>query len=209
MDMEEQAFYGNYFELLQTVERTMLGEIRRLLADIPQEEENATAAEHLSARLKTARSCKEKLKRLGLPETPKAALEHLSDVVGVRVVTHFVGDVYAVLEQMQQSPSFEIVKIKDYIAAPKPNGYRSLHVILYMPFREVKGEGQEDLPRIQTEVQLRTIAMDCWASLEHQLRYKKHIQNAALIESELLRCAEEMASTDLSMQTIREMIRRG
>lgn len=94
------------------------------------------------------------------------------------------------------------MNVKDYIALPKPNGYRNLHVIVQLPF------GNSEIPFIRGEIQLRTIAMDCWASLEHQMRYKKNILDTALIQSELLRCAEEMASTDLTMQAIREMIQK-
>ena len=88
-------------------------------------------------------------------------------------------------------------------ADPDGEDYRSLHVLLNVPF------GVGGISDIDIEIQLRTIAMDCWASLEHQLKYKKNIKNTALIVEELKRCADEMASTDLSMQTIRDLIQRG
>ena len=103
----------------------------------------------------------------------------------------------------ENSTVWRVVTVKDYIANSKPNGYRSLHVILALPF------GVGGIEEIRTEIQLRTIAMDCWASLEHQLKYKKNIGNTELIVSELKRCADEMASTDLSMQTIRDLIHKG
>ena len=202
MKQEDMRFYGEYAVPLQNVLQKMLDEMTQELNRIPQEENGATPAEHLISRIKSADSMREKLKKRGLPETPEAAFNELSDTVGIRVVTHFVGDVYAVLDEMKRADCWKVVKIKDYIAAPKPNGYRSLHVIVQIPFES------ETVSSIRAEIQLRTIAMDCWASLEHRMRYKKDIQNTALIEAELLRCAEEMASTDLTMETIREMIRK-
>ena len=132
----------------------------------------------------------------------ETAFTRLSDLIGFRLVTHFVGDVYELVKSMKSDTRYRVVKEKDYIALPKPNGYRSYHVILECPFPEAP-DGV-----LRVEIQLRTIAMDCWASLEHEMRYKKGITNTALIEKELKRCAGEMASTDLSMQTLRDMIRQ-
>ncbi len=181
MKQEDLAFYGAFAPKLQEIHDLMLHEIQAILDSISTDSEKAPA-EHLKCRIKGAESLKEKLRKNGLPQTPAAGLQHLSDVVGARVVTK---------------------KVKDYIANAKPNGYRSLHVILTMPF------GVGGIETIDTEIQMRTIAMDCWASLEHQLKYKKNIRNTALIVDELKRCADEMASTDLSMQTIRDLIQRG
>ena len=173
----------------------------KLLDSISTDSETAVA-EHLKCRIKGAESMKEKLRRKNLPETPENGLKYLSDIVGARVVTHFVGDIYTVLELIEQDTCWKVQTVKDYIAEAKPNGYRSLHVILNVPFH-VGG-----FDSVNVEIQMRTIAMDCWASLEHQLKYKKTIRNTALIVDELKRCADEMASTDLTMQTIRDMIQR-
>lgn len=202
MKQEDLAFYGVYAPKLQEIHDMMLREIQAILDSISTDSEKAPA-EHLKCRIKGAESLKEKLRKNGLPQTPAAGLQNLSDLVGARVVTHFIGDIYTVLERLEQSDKWQIKKIKDYIANSKPNGYRSLHVILTMPF------GVGGIETIDTEIQMRTIAMDCWASLEHQLKYKKNIRNTALIVDELKRCADEMASTDLSMQTIRDLIQRG
>ncbi|MBQ1806445.1 MAG: GTP pyrophosphokinase family protein [Ruminococcus sp.] len=202
MKQEDLAFYGAFAPKLQEIHDLMLHEIQAILDSISTDSEKAPA-EHLKCRIKGAESLKEKLRKNGLPQTPAAGLQHLSDLVGARVVTHFIGDIYTVLERLEQSDKWQIKKVKDYIANAKPNGYRSLHVILTMPF------GVGGIETIDTEIQMRTIAMDCWASLEHQLKYKKNIRNTALIVDELKRCADEMASTDLSMQTIRDLIQRG
>ena len=202
MKDEDSIFYGPYAEGLERTKELMLHEIQRILDSISTDSETAPA-EHLKCRIKGSESLKEKLRRKGLEETPENGLRELSDLVGARVVTHFVGDIYTVLEKIEKSDKWKVCEIKDYIANAKPNGYRSLHVIIEVPF------GTGGVNSIRTEIQMRTIAMDCWASLEHQLKYKKHIRNTGLIVEELKRCADEMASTDLTMQTIRDMIRRG
>lgn len=202
MKQEDKQFYGVYATRLEEIRRLMIGEIQTILDGISTDSETAPA-EHLKCRIKGAESLCEKLRRSGLTETAACGLQQLSDIVGARVVTHFIGDIYTVLEQLKQSKQWKVLKIKDYIANAKPNGYRSLHVIITLPF------GVGGIETINAEIQLRTIAMDCWASLEHQLKYKKTIRNTALIVDELKRCADEMASTDLSMQTIRDLIQRG
>ncbi len=199
MNQEDLQFYGHYAPLLEQTETMLCQQLQWILARIPQEDA-ASPAEHIRSRIKSASSVQGKLKKRGLSPTAQQALTHLSDLIGVRAVTHFVGDVYTILDQMQRDPAWEILRVKDYIADPKKNGYRSLHIILCMPFPD------EQFQTIRAEIQLRTIAMDCWASLEHQMKYKKDIPDADLISAELLRCADEMASTDLTMQTIREMI---
>ena len=201
MKVEDRAFYGAYADELERVQELLISEIQKLLDSISTDSETAVA-EHLKCRIKGAESMKEKLRRKNLPETPENGLKYLSDIVGARVVAHFVGDIYTVLELIEQDTCWKVQTVKDYIAEAKPNGYRSLHVILNVPFH-VGG-----FDSVNVEIQMRTIAMDCWASLEHQLKYEKTIRNTALIVDELKRCPDEMASTDLTMQTIRDMIQR-
>ena len=202
MKPQDIAFYGEYAPKLEEIKDLLLQEITAMLDSISTDSETALA-EHIKCRVKDADSLKEKLRRTGLEETAACGLQSLSDIVGARVITHFVGDIYTVLELIERNDRWRVITVKDYIANMKPNGYRSLHVLLEVPF------GVGGIPEIVVEIQLRTIAMDCWASLEHQLKYKKDIKNTSLIVEELKRCADEMASTDLSMQTIRDLIRRG
>ena len=199
MTQQDEDFYGAFLPLLMEKERFMLSEVKNILDSISTDSETALA-EHVKSRIKSADSMREKLKMRGFADTVENSLTKLSDIIGLRIVLHFVGDVYTMLEKIRQSNKWEVVQVKDYIANAKPNGYRSLHIILSIPFES------EKVNRIEVEIQLRTIAMDCWASLEHQLKYKKNIANTQLIVSELKRCADEMASTDLTMQTIRELI---
>ena len=199
MKKQDLLFYGIYADRLEEIKTLLLKEIQAILDSISTDSETALA-EHIKCRIKGAESLKEKLRRKGLEEKPEIGLKELSDLVGARVITHFVGDIYTILDLIKANPNWQVKEIKDYIANMKPNGYRSLHVILTVPF------GIGDVDKIDVEIQLRTIAMDCWASLEHQLKYKKDIKNTDLIVGELKRCADEMASTDLSMQTIRDLI---
>lgn len=202
MNQENRAFYGVYADRLQELCDLMMKEVKSMLDSISTDSETALA-EHLKCRVKDCESLREKLHRLSLEDSAESALKNLSDVVGVRVITHFVGDIYTVLDLIESSDKWKVKTVKDYIANMKPNGYRSLHVLLTVPF------GVDGIDEIDVEVQLRTIAMDCWASLEHQLKYKKDIRSTALIVGELKRCADEMASTDLTMQTIRDLIQKG
>lgn len=202
MKQEDLVFYGVYAQKLEAVAALLQCEIQAMLDSLGSDPESAIA-EHIKCRIKSTDSLIAKLQLRELEVSAESALRHLSDVVGARIITHFVGDIYTVLDMIEQNEHWRVKEVKDYIANAKPNGYRSLHVLLTVPF-EVGG-----IDTIDVEIQLRTIAMDCWASLEHQLKYKKNIRSSALIIEELKRCADEMASTDLSMQTIRDLIQRG
>ena len=140
----------------------------------------------------------QKLAKKGVPQTGEAALETVYDAVGVRAICAFAEDVYRLAEWLRAQPSLQILKEKDYYANPKPSGYRSYHVIVLVHTGE--GEG------MRAEIQIRTIAMDFWSTLEHQLKYKKNVPHEALIRAELKRCADEIASADISMQTIRDIL---
>ena len=199
MNRTDLTYYGEFGPVLEVQRTLMLAEIRRIL-DVLTADAEHSPAEHLRSRIKSSGSLQAKLRKQGYPEDAASGMRHLMDLIGVRIITHFVGDVYAILEELMRSECWEVVRVKDYISNPKPNGYRSVHVIVQFPI-DCGG-----LTSMCAEIQLRTIAMDCWASLEHQLKYKKNIRNTELIVRELKRCADEMASTDLSMQTIREMI---
>lgn len=115
----------------------------------------------------------------------------LHDIIGVRIICSFVDEIYEVKDWINSS--FEVVEVRDYLRHPKPSGYRSLHVI-------IKVDG------CFVEIQVRTIALDFWANLEHQIHYKKDVEDEKLIRSELKRCADEIASLDLSFQTIKDRI---
>lgn len=203
MELEENtdpsSIYGDKMPDLLQVQEKVLCEIQKL-RDKMKEETGSDPVEHCLARIKSEESMREKCRRRNLPETEEAALTEIFDAVGVRVVCAFINDVYMVRDYLENLPDFEIVQEKDYIRHAKPNGYRSLHLILRVRLAEDRS--------YYAEIQIRTISMDTWAALEHNIRYKHKIKgNLDLIESELKRCADELASTDMSMQTIRDMIR--
>lgn len=157
------------------------------------------------ARIKKADSMTEKLRRMGLEVCRENALQKVYDAAGVRIICPFVEDVYSMVDLIMEIPGVRLFQAKDYIASPKPNGYRSYHMIIHFPLRFMGEAGADN--SLWLELQLRTIAMDCWASIEHGLKYKKDICNQEFMKKELKRCADEIASTDLSLSTIREMIR--
>lgn len=203
MELEENtdpsSIYGDKMPDLLQVQEKVLCAIQKL-RDKMKEETGSDPVEHCLARIKSEESMREKCRRRNLPETEEAALTEIFDAVGVRVVCAFINDVYMVRDYLENLPDFEIVQEKDYIRHAKPNGYRSLHLILRVRLAEDRS--------YYAEIQIRTISMDTWAALEHNIRYKHKIKgNLDLIESELKRCADELASTDMSMQTIRDMIR--
>ena len=157
----------------------------------------------VQARIKSAASMREKLTRQVLPVTRDSALQNVWDAAGVRLICPFTQNIDQTVALIRAIPGVEVLREKDYIRHPKPNGYRSYHMILSLPLRFL---GKEPYAPVWLEVQLRTIAMDCWASIEHQLKYKRDIPDQELIIQELKRCADEIASTDLSLQTIRDLI---
>lgn len=157
--------------------------------------------EAISSRIKTPSSIVEKLHRNKWPITTQSIYENLHDVAGVRVICSFVNDIYQTAEVLLKQDDIRLIRRKDYIKYPKKNGYRSLHLIIEIPiFLADKKE------YMQVEVQIRTIAMNFWASLEHKVRYKKDIPNVNDVEQRLKLCAEESARLDLEMQAINEEI---
>jgi len=166
-----------------------------------QDEQNPI--ESIKSRVKSLDSIIRKLEKLGLPITIEAAEENLRDIAGVRVVCSFVDDIYRIEENFLAQEDITLVTRKDYISNPKPGGYRSLHLLVKTPiYTEI---GKKDM---FVEIQMRTIAMDFWASLEHKLRYKKNLDPrlAEELAEELKSCAEESAKLDEKMLRIRERI---
>ena len=154
----------------------------------------------IKTRLKSLQSIKEKLSRNGLPFTLPAIEENLNDIAGVRVVCAFPDDVYMIADALLKQDDINLVTMKDYIKKPKKNGYRSLHMIITVPIFLA-----HEKKLMKVEIQLRTIAMDVWASLEHQLRYKKNKPFTKEMANELLYCANLSAELDKRMDSLREL----
>ena len=157
----------------------------------------------IKTRLKSFDSTKEKLQRKNLPLRVESIEESLNDVAGVRVVCSFTEDVYTLAEALLKQDDIVLVEKKDYIVNPKETGYRSLHLIVSVPIFLAKEKRY-----MKVEIQLRTIAMDVWASLEHQLRYKKEVMFTEEMARELKKCAELSAELDGRMDKLREQIKK-
>ena len=157
----------------------------------------------MERRLKSPESIEEKLIRYGKEVSIESARENIMDIAGIRVVCNFIDDVYAIADMLMEQNDIRLITKKDYIQNPKPNGYRSLHLVLSVPVFLL--DGCENIP---VEVQIRTVAMDFWASLEHQLRYKKEKDLPPQTNFELKACAEASANLDMRMQRLFDEIHK-
>ena len=155
----------------------------------------------IKSRIKTPRSIINKLKRRGYPISLQSMMENLNDIGGIRVICPFIEDIYTVADMLIRQDDLTLIVRKDYIENPKPNGYRSLHLILQVPIFL-----SDRTQPVRIELQLCTIAMDFWASLEHQMKYKQDSADRPEIAAELKSCAETIAATDARMLGIRRRI---
>lgn len=199
---EEQAFYGESLILLEGAAAEFLSCLEMICRYRVSRGRHDPVCSY-TARIKSAASMRAKLERLGLPVTLDHALHQVFDAAGVRVICPFIDDIYTTVALIRTIPGITIDRERDYVRHAKPNGYRSYHLTVSLPPRYVCGEPAE---QVWLEVQLRTIAMDCWASIEHELKYKHALPHQQLIAGELKRCADEITATDLSLQTIREFV---
>lgn len=155
----------------------------------------------IKSRVKKPLSIVSKLQKSEKDISVESIMTSLNDVAGIRVTCSFIDDVYNIAEMLVNQDDIVLIESKDYIKNPKGNGYRSYHLIIEVP---VFFSQQKQYVRV--EVQIRTVAMDFWASLEHQLKYKKNLDSSKEIEDELKKCAETIAQTDLKMMDIRNSI---
>lgn len=156
---------------------------------------------HMHSRMKSIQSMIEKLQRKNAARSISSAVENLKDIAGVRVICSYLQDVYTVADLLTGQDDVRLLEVHDYIKQPKANGYRSLHLVIEIPV--FLAEGRVPVP---VEVQIRTIAMDFWASLEHSLRYKAQENVPAEISDELARTANDIAHLDERMQRIHDQV---
>lgn len=156
---------------------------------------------HMDSRVKSPESIFEKVIRKGYDRDPEKLQKQLLDIAGIRVICHYVEDIYTIAELLKKQDDISIVKEVDYIKDPKPNGYRSLHLVVQIPVYFV-----DRVENIPVEVQIRTIAMDFWASLEHELRYKAEGEIPKFIADELKECSDNIANSDIQMQKIHSFL---
>ena len=186
------------FETFRHAYRAAIKEVRTKIEILSEDfavRHDYNPIHHMERRLKSPESIEEKLQRYGKEISIESARENIMDIAGIRVVCNFIDDVYAIADMLMEQSDITLIAKKDYIENPKDNGYRSLHLVLSVPVFLLNG--CESVP---VEVQIRTVAMDFWASLEHQLRYKKGKELTTKINFELKACAEVSAKLDKRMQ---------
>lgn len=197
--MTREEFYGGAYTNLKETEKKLL-ELMEVYRVQEEESYDLQPIIYTCSRIKKPERMLEKLERRGFDQTLHAALHDVYDAVGVRAVCAFAEDVYRLVHWLHTRPEMEIITEKDYYANPKQNGYRSYHIIVRVEL--------ESGVFCFAELQIRTIASDFWATLEHRLKYKKDIPHEKIIREELERCALEIVSVDASMQAIRDLLKK-
>ncbi len=208
---DAQTFVNNTakFNDLMMMYRCTVREVRTKLEVLNDEfsvEYKRNPISFIKTRIKKPESILRKLNKLGYDFTAENIQEHLNDVAGIRVVCAFIDDIYTIAELLSSQDDITVIQVKDYIKNPKPNGYRSYHMIVEIPVFFSKGKTP-----MRAEIQIRTNGMDFWATLEHQLRYKKGIEEMEgydQISDELTKTAHELISMDNEMQRIKNKIGR-
>lgn len=192
------------FVKLMTLYRCAIMEIETKLRVLDAEfslQYDRNPFEHIESRLKNPVSIVEKMHRRNIPITVRDMERELYDIAGIRVVCSFIEDIYKLADLLVEQDDVLLVQKKDYIVSPKPNGYRSLHMIVDIPI--FLSEGKKHM---KVEVQFRTIAMDFWASVEHKLKYKKQLKNQDGVIDRLQKCASILSSLDDEMESLRLQI---
>lgn len=192
------------FEILMMYYDCALAEVRTRLEVLNKEvalKKNRNPFESIKSRLKKPVSIYEKIKSRRIPFSVDNIEKYLTDVAGLRVICSFIDDIYSIRDSLALQDDVRIIQEKDYIAHPKANGYRSLHLILEVPIYLM-----QEKKFMNVELQFRTIAMDFWASVEHNMKYKKEIRNAESIAEELRYSADLINQLDRRMMQIRDRI---
>ena len=159
--------------------------------------------EFIESRLKKPSSIARKLRRLGYEVSVESMQKNLSDIAGIRVLCAYIDDIYEIARMLSRQKDVQIITVKDYIKNPKSNGYRSYHLIVEIPV-----SFSDSVLPVRCEIQIRTIAMDFWATLDHDMQYKKQVEDSDAIMRELRECADIIHQTDEKMMRLRERIHR-
>ena len=203
LKITEQA---EQFEVMMMEFDCAMAKVRTKLENLNKEmalKNRRNPFEYIKYRLKSPKSIYGKLKVKGVPFTVENIENTINDVAGLRVICSFIDDIYGIRDSFDMQDDVEILQEKDYIASPKENGYRSLHLIVRVPIFL-----SNEKKYMNVEVQFRTIAMDFWASVEHKMKYKREIRNAEIIVEELRYSADLINQLDRRMLQIRERIER-
>ena len=162
---------------------------------------NYNPIEHVKSRIKSAESIVKKLKRNGHEVNIDSMVQHLSDIAGIRIICSFTSDIYTIAEMISNQSDIKVVSVKDYIVNPKPSGYKSYHMLVTVPVYL-----SDRIADTKVEIQIRTVAMDFWASLEHKIHYKFEGNAPEHIKDELVECAQMVADLDARMLALNEEI---
>ena len=166
-----------------------------------QEVHRYNPIEHIKARLKSPESIVKKLKRNGYESKIENMVRYVNDIAGIRIICSFTSDIYKIAEMISNQKDIQVLTVKDYIMNPKPSGYRSYHMIVSIPVYL-----SDRIVNVKVEIQIRTVAMDFWASLEHKIQYKFEGKAPMHINSELHECATMVANLDARMLSLNEEI---
>ena len=207
-NLAKTTLYENVTELLrmQQIYEAGIKEVRTKLEILDAEfkvKHDHNPIHHIESRLKSPESILKKAISNDIPVTERSLEENIHDIAGIRVICNYVDDVYKVAQLLTNQDDIQLIEMKDYIQNPKESGYMSLHLVLEVPI--FLSEGPKP---IHVEVQLRTIAMDFWASLEHKLKYKTDNNVSDDVKKELQECAKSIAEIDLKMQNIHNRLNK-
>lgn len=159
--------------------------------------------EHIKSRIKTSESIVKKLKRNGYDSTIENMIEHVNDIAGIRVICSFTSDIEQIAKMIERQSDLKVIGIKDYFTNPKPNGYQSYHMLVTVPIFL-----SDRIVDTKVEIQIRTVAMDFWASLEHKIHYKFEGETPETIERELMECARMVSELDAKMLSLNNEVRK-
>ena len=196
-DKKEQDITWEEIILLHNSALKEIGTKLEILNDEFQHIHQYNPIEHIKSRIKSPESIVRKLKRKGYEVTLENMVKYVNDIAGIRIICSFTSDIYQIANMLRKQNDIKVLSTKDYIESPKESGYKSYHMLVEIPIYL-----SDSVVDTRVEIQIRTIAMDFWASLEHQLKYKTSADIPSDISEELRECAERIAETDMQMQRI-------
>ena len=200
MSFNEEELWGRTL-LLYNAALLEIGTKLEILNNEFKQAHQYNPIEHITSRIKSSQSIAKKMRHNGRELTVENIVKYINDIAGIRIICSFTSDIYRIADLIAKQSDITVLKVKDYIVNPKPNGYTSYHMIVSVPIFL-----SNEVIDTKVEIQIRTIAMDFWASLEHQLKYKQNIPNQQMIVKQLKECADVISMTDQKMIGIRQQI---
>lgn len=189
--------------LIYTSALKEIGTKLEILNDEFQHVHQYNPIEHIKSRIKTSESIVKKLKKHGYESTIDNMINYINDIAGIRIICSFTTDIYRIAEMLERQSDIKIISIKDYIKRPKSSGYKSYHMIVSIPI--YLSEKRVDA---KVEIQIHTVAMDFWASLEHKINYKFDVNVPEYIKEELYACAKMVSELDAKMLSLNEEVKQ-